>query len=223
MPRGARAPQRRRALRGGTPHERLLAAATEIFTLRGYAATSVRTIVERAGLTKPALYYHFGSKEGIYRALAEQILREFEASLTTAASVPGDVRVRTISICSSIFSFARQHLESVRFFYGVFYGPVQSAPPFDFQLFMQRFRQTIRSVLAEGASRGEIRADAIDDLATAVEAVLNLGVEICLGEPQRNFSEHDLGRLITLLITGAATGPAPRPGSTRTRRKEIHA
>ena len=36
---------------------------------RGYDATPVRAIVEAAGVTKPTLYYHFGSKEGLAQAL----------------------------------------------------------------------------------------------------------------------------------------------------------
>ena len=45
--------------------KRLMDAAFHLFTNRGYAATSVREIVEMAGVTKPSLYYHFESKDGI--------------------------------------------------------------------------------------------------------------------------------------------------------------
>ena len=48
-----------------TSRSRLLHAAVEIFERKGYAAASVREIVAHAGVTKPALYYHFRSKEGI--------------------------------------------------------------------------------------------------------------------------------------------------------------
>jgi TetR/AcrR family transcriptional regulator len=37
--------------------KRLLKAALELFTKKGFAATSVREIVEIAGVTKPVLYY----------------------------------------------------------------------------------------------------------------------------------------------------------------------
>ena len=46
--------------------ERLLREALRLFTERGYAATTVREIVAAAGVTKPVLYYYFGSKEGLY-------------------------------------------------------------------------------------------------------------------------------------------------------------
>ena len=49
--------------------ERLLGAALDIFNERGYSATSVREIVQAADVSKPVLYYYFGSKEGIYTEL----------------------------------------------------------------------------------------------------------------------------------------------------------
>ena len=42
---------------------RLRQAAEQLFAQRGYAATTVDDIVERAGLSKPALYRHYESKK----------------------------------------------------------------------------------------------------------------------------------------------------------------
>jgi len=54
--------------------ERLLQAAfTEIYK-RGYIAASVDRIVEESGLTKGALYHHFGSKKGLARAVIDSII-----------------------------------------------------------------------------------------------------------------------------------------------------
>ena len=44
-------------------------AAARLFAERGYDATSVREIVEAAGVAKPTLYYYFRSKEGLAQAL----------------------------------------------------------------------------------------------------------------------------------------------------------
>ena len=43
--------------------ERILDTALDMFIERGYDKTSLREIAERVGVTKPALYYHFSSKE----------------------------------------------------------------------------------------------------------------------------------------------------------------
>jgi AcrR family transcriptional regulator len=52
----------------------LLRQAARLFALRGYDAVSVREIVEAAGVTKPAVYYHFGNKEGLARAVLQEMV-----------------------------------------------------------------------------------------------------------------------------------------------------
>jgi len=51
----------------------LTAAARLLFTERGYAATSTTEIVERAAVTRGALYHHFAAKEELFRAVFEQL------------------------------------------------------------------------------------------------------------------------------------------------------
>ena len=46
----------------------LMECAKELFYAKGYDAVGVQEIVERAGLTKPTLYYYFGSKIGWERS-----------------------------------------------------------------------------------------------------------------------------------------------------------
>ena len=66
----ARAPQRIVAsARGADTRKRLIETAIEVFAIHGYDGTSTRLLAERAGVNLPAIQYHFGSKEGLYRAV----------------------------------------------------------------------------------------------------------------------------------------------------------
>ena len=64
--------------------ERILDVALELFSEKGYDATSMREIAERLGITKPALYYHFDSKEDIVRALLVDIESQVAALVAWA-------------------------------------------------------------------------------------------------------------------------------------------
>jgi AcrR family transcriptional regulator len=48
--------------------EQIVRIAAEVFGARGFAATSVAEIAERAGISKPLIYNYFGSKEGLFSA-----------------------------------------------------------------------------------------------------------------------------------------------------------
>ncbi len=54
--------------------ERILDTALDLFIEQGYDKTSLREIAERVGVTKAALYYHFASKEQIFRTLMQPVL-----------------------------------------------------------------------------------------------------------------------------------------------------
>ncbi|MCX5402358.1 TetR/AcrR family transcriptional regulator [Streptomyces sp. NBC_00102] len=60
---------------GLEPRDEVLAAAADLFTTRGYTATSTRTIAERAGLRQASLYHYFDGKEAILAELLEGTVR----------------------------------------------------------------------------------------------------------------------------------------------------
>ena len=64
---------------------RILRAALEEFSERGFHATSVRELAERVGVTKTAVLYHFPGKADIVTALAEPLLDDLEAAMVKAA------------------------------------------------------------------------------------------------------------------------------------------
>jgi AcrR family transcriptional regulator len=69
----------------------LLAAARELFAERGYAGVSTEEIVQRASVTRGALYHHFrGGKEDLFRAVLVQISAETTRRVITAASATDD-------------------------------------------------------------------------------------------------------------------------------------
>ena len=58
--------------RSEATRQRILDAAMDLFSEVGYAAAGLGEIIERAGMTKGALYHHFDSKEALATAIIEQ-------------------------------------------------------------------------------------------------------------------------------------------------------
>ena len=60
------------AKHGPETGKHILQAALKRFANAGYAATSVQQIVDDAQVSKPALYYHFQDKAGLFKALVHE-------------------------------------------------------------------------------------------------------------------------------------------------------
>ncbi|MFF6980602.1 TetR/AcrR family transcriptional regulator [Streptomyces sp. NPDC008343] len=56
---------------GLPPRDELLAAAAELFTTRGYAATTTRAVAERAGMRQASMYHYVSGKEELLAELLE--------------------------------------------------------------------------------------------------------------------------------------------------------
>lgn len=54
--------------------QRIQAAARELFAQKGVQRTSLQEIADLLGITKPALYYHFGSREDLVRSIVQPLI-----------------------------------------------------------------------------------------------------------------------------------------------------
>jgi len=72
---------------------RIQAVARELFSQQGVQQTSLRQIADRLGITKPALYYHYDSREALVASMFEPLIDDMEAFLAAhETSPPADPR-----------------------------------------------------------------------------------------------------------------------------------
>jgi AcrR family transcriptional regulator len=94
-------------------HERrrqLLDAALEVFVNRGYHATAMDEIAERAGVSKPVLYQHFPGKLELYLALLDESVDSLLDTIRTALLSTTENKQRVGATFSAYFDFvAGQH------------------------------------------------------------------------------------------------------------------
>ena len=68
----------------------LVDSAVELFTKRGYAATSLDEVAKRARVTKGALYHHFSGKQALFEAAFDAVESTVINRLTEILGGPGD-------------------------------------------------------------------------------------------------------------------------------------
>ncbi len=87
---------------------KLTSIARAEFTRHGYAQASTETIVQLAGVTRGALYHHFGSKEGLFKAVVAEVQRDVGRRVAEASETTDDPWNQLILGCRA---FLRASLE----------------------------------------------------------------------------------------------------------------
>lgn len=102
--------------------EALLNTALELFHARGYDAVGVQEIVDRAGVTKPTLYYYFGSKLGLLKSLLESGYSILEEQVLEASRIQANLPEVLYQVARVFFDFAASHEKFYLFMLALFYS-----------------------------------------------------------------------------------------------------
>jgi AcrR family transcriptional regulator len=85
--------------------EQLLDIAEHLFATAGYGPTSIEGIARAAGVTRPVVYEHFGSKDGIYLACLRRARTQLEAMIFDAIATASDLRTQLERGADAYFRF----------------------------------------------------------------------------------------------------------------------
>ena len=178
-----------------TTKKMILEAGIDLFAEKGYAGTSVREIVERAGVTKPVLYYYFTNKEGLFRAILDWTAEFQDSILSRAFECSGSLLERRIVLYRLIYHSIMENQNLYRMIHNLFFGPPQGAPPYDIEHFHRRMVDTITALYRRALQDQEVaQADAED------VAIMIMGLtDICFHLDLLNPASPDPKRLERLL------------------------
>ena len=94
--------------------ETITIKALELFSAKGYEGVSVNELTEAAGITKPTLYYYFGSKEGLFEAICKMHYTQLNGYITENATYSPnpenydeDINLTLTKVTNAYFSFAK--------------------------------------------------------------------------------------------------------------------
>lgn len=93
--------------------EQLIGVARSLFAERGYEATSIEEIADRAGVSKPVVYQHFGGKEGIYAVVVDREVQRLTSSIARSFDA-GRPRLIAIEAAENFLTYIEEHEEGFR-------------------------------------------------------------------------------------------------------------
>jgi AcrR family transcriptional regulator len=92
----------------GSPRERLLAAANELFYAEGIHTVGIDRLIERAGVAKASLYSSFGGKEELVRAYLQARAEARRARISSRLARYDEPRARILGIFDLLGEAARE-------------------------------------------------------------------------------------------------------------------
>lgn len=100
--------------------QKIINTALNLFAKKGYDAVSTVEIAQAAGITKPTMYYYFGSKEGLLSEILNIHYNRFISDLESAASLPEDIALTFFRLMRVYFDFALQNKDFIMFKLSIF-------------------------------------------------------------------------------------------------------
>ena len=102
----------RQRLPAAARRSQLIEVAIQRFAATGYHNTSMEEIADAAGVTKPVVYQHFGSKRALYLELLETVGRHFVEELTTRVAAETQPYRQVLVGLQTYFEFVSEHTDA---------------------------------------------------------------------------------------------------------------
>ena len=160
-----------RQARSEATRRKIMKSAVELFNEIGYPATGLGDIIERAEMTKGALYYHFDSKESLATAIIEEgSVRLAEAFRGIAASsAPAlETIIHGVFVVADLMStdqIARSGMQLLRAF-----GEFNDAAARTYDGWVTEMTERTRQAIDEGDLRDDLDPQAVGE--TIVSSML---------------------------------------------------
>jgi len=194
------------------PKERLARAALELFAERGYAATTVADIVERADLTKSTFFRHFEDKREVLFGGQEDLLAVLSQSV---ADVPPGAN--TVAYVEALLDTLAARFDAEALDLAATRAAVIGGQP------ELRERDLLKRAQLEAAIHGALGARGVDHLTARLAAAMALlsfdeALDRWVGGTRTNAFRHVLRRTLGELVECAAALSEPASEACRASR-----
>lgn len=130
--------------------------AAELFAKKGFSGTSIREIAEAAGVTKPTLYYYFGSKEGLIRHIIGGVMAGLADSMASHINGARSLRESLVGIARGQLEYADSHPASVALVCRLNHEPPGEPWADDLRRMREQGMCVLRERFVTAEARGEV-------------------------------------------------------------------
>ena len=182
-------------------------SALRQFADAGYAATSVSDIATAARVTKPALYYHFGSKAGLYQFIVNSAHDERYRLMQEAVAKGETVREKLEEVLAVLFAFLDQNREGMRIaFATAFAAPGEVPGEVNYMPKCERNFEFVHELIKQGQRSGELAGDFSSlELTNGIYGLMNFHVMTHLVKRDKCPDRRTARRIVNMFLTGAAS------------------
>jgi AcrR family transcriptional regulator len=184
--------------------QQILEAALKRFAYSGYAAASVQQIVSDARVSKPALYYYFKDKAGLFQALVDEAHDERYRLMQTAVAHRRILKERLVEILTVLFDYMQKNRELMRIaFATAFAAPGEVPDGLRCSEKCERNFEFIHSLMKQALANGDLdrRFDS-RELAFGFYGQLNAYLVSHLLMPDCRLNRKTAERAVELFLSG---------------------
>jgi TetR/AcrR family transcriptional regulator len=105
----------------------ILTVAEQLFSRRGYESVGIQEVVDTAGITKPTLYYYFGSKDGLLQAIVSEKGKALTELVRHDAEYAHNLEINLTGLFKDILRFARENQDYFRLLVNLFASAPETA------------------------------------------------------------------------------------------------
>lgn len=190
-----------------TVRERLLTAALTIFNTKGYAAASVREIVAAAGVTKPALYYYFKNKDGIYLELVRRAQELFQKAISQNIPSQETLRNQLKLFALGIFDSVIENNAVACFAIAAIFSPSPhcNGPDFTLTQYDTTVNEIIQNLVQQGMDRREFQSINVEHVTWIYASCITRAVLEQINLPSLRIRRQELSRTLDEFLDGIAS------------------
>ena len=182
----------------GSAREAIRNAAIKLFAEKGFAATTTREVCQQAGVTKPVLYYHFGSKEQLFHELMLDGHDKFLKEAMRGSPRGKTTREKFIEFLAASFALNRRNPGLSMILFRVIFAVEKSSRELNVVAFGQDWLGILAAIAREGIQQRELhgKPEEITEALMGIHLLYTMSF-LLLGKPKPDRALA--GRMVDLL------------------------